>query len=156
MLCRCTRGPPPPRQARGAGIGPVCLGLVYAPCVAAGLQVEATLTLASGAEYVATYELFAGVDPASATIAYRPTKVEVKVKKVVSAMWPTLERPPAGAPVGLAPVAATAAAPAAAPAAASVPSTGAAHTVGVRAGRHPNPQPPAPATRRPGLPSAHP
>ena len=82
-------------------------------------QIDATLALASGAEYVSSFELFDAVEPDQTVVSYRPTKVEIKLKKVASASWPTFER-----------AAAAAAAPAPVPAAVAAPVAAAPSSVG--------------------------
>ncbi len=73
--------------------------------------------LESGGEVAATLALYDAVVPAESTVVYRPTKVELKLRKASALQWPQLQRPAAAAaaPAAVA-VAAAGGAPAAKPA----------------------------------------
>jgi hypothetical protein len=75
--------------------------------------VDVELKLVSGVDHVCSLELWGAVVPAESTVSYRPSKVELKLKKALPGGWAALER----AATVLAPVvtAAVAAAPAEAP-----------------------------------------
>lgn len=66
---------------------------------ATGHELAMSLTTGDGEVAQLQLRLYGAVAPDSpVVVTYRPTKVEVRLAKAKHDMWPTLERPPAGAP----------------------------------------------------------
>ena len=55
-------------------------------------QVDVAVVLESGGEVAATLALYDAVVPAESTVVYRPTKVELKLRKASALQWPQLQR----------------------------------------------------------------